>query len=199
MIGDGSSATASTRPPLRLEWIEAGSLAENPHNWRRHPAGQVGALKDLLDDSEIGWAGACLYNETTNRLIDGHARRNAVDPATPIPVLVGNWSEAAEKKILLTLDPLAGMAVPDVEQLEQLLGEVEFDSDALTALALDLEAMVGRDPPPDEPPATTEEPREREPAEARYDVMVQCQSESQQRSLVERLREEGMTCRALSR
>jgi hypothetical protein len=28
--------TAPLKPPLRLEWIEAGSLTENPLNWRRH-------------------------------------------------------------------------------------------------------------------------------------------------------------------
>jgi ParB family chromosome partitioning protein len=125
---------------LRLEWIEAGSLAENPHNWRRHPEGQMAALKDVLADEEIGWAGACLFNERTGRLIDGHARRNAVDPSTPIPVLVGDWSEAAEKKILLTLDPLAGLATPDPEQLRALLDEVSLDTDALKALG---EGLVG--------------------------------------------------------
>jgi hypothetical protein len=62
--------------PLRLEWIEAGSLAENPLNWRRHPDAQVKALKDVIGDPSIGWAGACLYNERTGRLIDGHARKN---------------------------------------------------------------------------------------------------------------------------
>ena len=121
--------------PLRLEWVEAGSLVENPNNWRTHPDGQMGALKDVINDPEIGWAGACLFNEKTGRLIDGHARRNAVDPKTPIPVLIGSWSEEAEKKILLTLDPLAGMAVPDVEQLTKLLDEVKFDSPELVALS----------------------------------------------------------------
>ena len=74
---------------LRLEWIEAGSLQENPHNWRRHPQEQVQALRDLVNDPNVGWAGACLYNERTQRLIDGHARRSSVDPKTPIPTLVG--------------------------------------------------------------------------------------------------------------
>lgn len=130
--------------PLRLEWIEAGSLAENPANWRRHPDGQMGALRDVLNDPEIGWAGACLYNSRTSRLIDGHARRNAVDPATPIPVLVGNWSEAAEKKILLTLDPLASLAAVDAAALASLMDTVQM-GEALAVvtdtLAQELEAL----------------------------------------------------------
>ena len=132
------SPTLPKSPPLRLEWIEAGTLAENPANWRRHPEGQVSALKGIIGDPEVGWAGACLYNERTKRLIDGHARRNAVDPKTPIPVLVGSWSEAAEKKILLTLDPLAGMAVADAEALKALMDEVTLDGDALKSMVDDL-------------------------------------------------------------
>lgn len=127
-----------TKRPLRLEWIEAGSLAENPLNWRRHPEGQTAALKELIGDEEVGWAGACLYNERTKRLIDGHARKSAVDPKTPIPVLIGSWSEAAEKKILLTLDPLASMAVADAEALRELVASVELSGDSLKSMVDDL-------------------------------------------------------------
>ena len=59
--------------PLRLEWVTPDSVAENPRNWRRHPELQKEALGASLD--ECGWAGAMLYNETTGRLVDGHARR----------------------------------------------------------------------------------------------------------------------------
>lgn len=116
-----------TKPPLRLEWIEAGSLAENPSNWRRHSEEQLQTVRELLDDPDIGWAGACLYNERTKRLIDGHARKNVVDPKTPIPVLVGSWTPEAEKKILLTLDPAGGMATGDTEAFELLAAEVNAD------------------------------------------------------------------------
>jgi hypothetical protein len=137
------SARPPGQPPLRLEWIEAGSLDENPLNWRRHPDNQMAALKDVLDDPEIGWAGACLWNERTKRLVDGHARRASVDPSTPIPVLIGSWSEEAEKKILLTLDPLAGLAVPDEANLRTLLGDVTFGQESLRGLAADLVEGLG--------------------------------------------------------
>ena len=42
------------KPPLRLEWIEAGSLTENPLNWRRHSQEQLQSLRELLDDPEVG-------------------------------------------------------------------------------------------------------------------------------------------------
>ncbi len=115
-------------PQLRLEWIESGSLAENPANWRRHSPEQLQSLRDLLADPEVGWAGACLYNERTGRLIDGHARKSVSDPAVPVPVLVGDWSEAAEKKILATLDPLAAMAQGDAEAYAALVAGIQAES-----------------------------------------------------------------------
>jgi hypothetical protein len=110
-----------------LEWIEAGSLDEHPGNWRRHSKEQLASIREMLDDEEVGWAGACLYNERTGRLVDGHARKQVVDPATPVPVLVGNWSEAAEAKILATLDPLASMATGDADAFQALVDQVNFD------------------------------------------------------------------------
>lgn len=114
--------------PLRLEWIEAGSLTENPLNWRKHSQEQLQTVRELLTDPDVGWAGACLYNERTQRLIDGHARRSVVDPRTPIPVLVGNWSEEAEKKILATLDPVGMMATGDVDAYQALIDQVSAQS-----------------------------------------------------------------------
>ncbi|MBN2377043.1 MAG: hypothetical protein JXD22_11620 [Sedimentisphaerales bacterium] len=114
--------------PLRLEWIAAGTLTENPSNWRKHSAEQMHSLSDLLEDPDIGWAGACLFNERTKRLIDGHARRKAVSPETPVPVLVGNWSEDAERKILATLDPVGAMAEGDLNAYKELQAMIDAES-----------------------------------------------------------------------
>src|SRR5262245_28961578 len=127
---------------LRLEWIESGSLTANPANWRRHPEGQMSALKGLIVDPEVGWAGALLFNERTGRLIDGHARQKVVDPKTPVPVLIGSWSEAAEKRILLTLDPIAGMAIADIAQLEALLDDVKIEDEWFDGLRDQLDSII---------------------------------------------------------
>jgi hypothetical protein len=118
--------------PLRLEWRDPDDLAENPRNWRRHPQAQTAALKDVI--AEVGWAGALLYNERTGRLIDGHARKKVVAKGEMVPVLIGDWSDADEAKILATLDPLAAMAERDEAALAALVASVETDSEALAEM-----------------------------------------------------------------
>jgi DNA modification methylase len=132
-MAERKSPTAAV-PPLRLEWRSPVELAENPRNWRTHPDTQLTALSDVL--AEVGWAGACLYNERTGRLIDGHARRKIAlaKGCKKVPVLVGSWDEATEAKILATLDPLGAMAEADSAKLEALLGEVSTGSAALQQL-----------------------------------------------------------------
>jgi hypothetical protein len=131
---------------LRLEWRDPAELAENPRNWRRHPEPQMAALTDVL--AEVGWAGACLYNERTGRLIDGHARRKVAleQGAAKVPVLVGDWDEAQEATILATLDPLAAMASADAAKLDALLREVDTGSEALQGMLAELAEGMGAIP-----------------------------------------------------
>lgn len=88
---------------------------------------------------EVGWAGALLYNERTERLIDGHARKELVEGngGELVPVLVGSWTEEQEKIILATLDPIAGLAETSDKALVNLLDEIECDNP-------DLDYLLGR-------------------------------------------------------
>ncbi len=126
-------------PQLRLEWMDAASLADNPANWRTHPSGQTEALSAVIE--KVGWAGALLYNEATKRLIDGHARKGVPQArGGKVPVLVGSWSEEDERLILATLDPLAAMAGADAAQLDALLKDVDPSGDAVALMLGDLAA-----------------------------------------------------------
>ena len=155
----GSSASSVETSPLRLEWRSPAELAENPANWRRHPERQIAALTDVI--AEVGWAGACLYNEATGRLIDGHARKKvAMDQgASQVPVLIGSWTEEQERKILATLDPLAAMAESNKDALDELLRGAQTGSEALAGMLTDfaeseglyLSRDDGTEPEPEEP------------------------------------------------
>ena len=133
----------STDKGLRLEWVEFASLTPNAKNWRRHPAAQRDALEGVLSD--VGWAGAALYNEATGRLVDGHLRLDVAlrrgDEA--IPVLIGSWSEAQEAEILATLDPIAAMATTDAAALDALLDEVNTGSAAVMDMLAGLAEEAG--------------------------------------------------------
>lgn len=117
---DQTTPRNEDQPALRLEWRSPAELAKHPKNWRTHPDAQLAALTDVI--AEVGWAGACLYNEQTGRLIDGHARRRIAPEqgCEKVPVLVGSWDEATEAKILATLDPISAMAEADSAKLETL-------------------------------------------------------------------------------
>lgn len=112
-------------PPLRLEWRTPSELCENPRNWRTHPAHQIAAMESAI--SKVGWAGALLYNEITDRLIDGHARKGLPLSLTvdgKVPVLIGSWTEDQESIILSTLDPIAQMAGTNTQALVSLLESI---------------------------------------------------------------------------
>ncbi len=138
-------APAIAERPLRLEYRSPAELAENPANWRRHPESQLAALTDVI--AEVGWAGVCLFNEATGRLLDGHARKKvAVDQGVAeVPVLIGSWTEAQERLILATFDPISAQAEADPEKLAALLAGIETESAAVEAL---LAGLAAADPLP---------------------------------------------------
>ena len=160
--------------PLRLEWVAPETLTDNPANWRTHPAEQMKPLDSVL--SAVGWAGACLFNEATGRLIDGHARKKvAIERAEKeVPVLVGTWTPEQEKLILATLDPLAALATMDEAALRKLLEEIETDDPALNEMLERLAAgvEVQTDPPKAGPDEDTAPPVPPDPVTKPLDVWI---------------------------
>ena len=74
----------------------------------------------------MGYADALLARELPDgklMLIDGHLRAETT-PLQEVPVLILDVTEAEADKILLTLDPLAGMAEANQTAIEQLLATV---------------------------------------------------------------------------
>jgi hypothetical protein len=117
-------------------------LLANPANWRIHPQAQQAALEAVL--REVGWVRAVLVNRLTGFVIDGHLRvAMAISRGEPmVPVEYVELEPGEEAMILASLDPLAGMALTDPEQLAAVLGEVRTDDAGLQAL---LESLDVRD------------------------------------------------------
>ncbi|MFN7804751.1 MAG: ParB N-terminal domain-containing protein [Planctomycetaceae bacterium] len=118
-----------------LRRVRGADLVPHPRNWRTHPEPQRQALRGVL--AEIGYADALLARELADgrlQLIDGHLRAEAT-PDALVPVLVLDVTDAEAEQLLLTLDPLAGLAGTDTAMLDELLGSVQFQhAEILAAL-----------------------------------------------------------------
>jgi DNA modification methylase len=124
-----------------LRRVRAKDLLPNPKNWRVHSKTQDAALRGLL--AEVGYAGALLARELPDgklQIIDGHLRAETT-PSAKVPVLILDVTEEEAEKILLTFDPLAGMAGADPERIKALLATVRTDSSAVGEL---LERIAGQ-------------------------------------------------------
>lgn len=171
--------------------VPAGDLLPHPLNFRRHPHSQRAALEDSL--SELGDIRSLLgYRLPDGRiqLIDGHLRRD-LDPQRPVTVEIVDLTEEEARKALLTMDPIAALADTDADAATLLAGLVRTDSEALRAMWQDLsrESPLAIDDEP--PPALT-------PPEEKFLVLIECADEAQQVALLERLRAEGLTVKALT-
>lgn len=185
---------------LEFKWVQAKTLAANPLNWRTHSEAQLKALGAVLGDDDLGWAGALLYNKRTKRLVDGHGRLKLVKPTDYVPVLIGDWSEEKEKKILVTLDPIAGMAGVDQEKLKDLLDTVDLDTPELASLGENLNSLVAGlmdDIPGDSGKAEGNGSGSGSGKSPQYMIIIECKNESHQRKLCQRFIDEKMPHRTI--
>ncbi|MGD9635203.1 MAG: hypothetical protein AB7G28_21860 [Pirellulales bacterium] len=174
--------------------VRASELRPNRRNWRTHPPAQQDALRGLL--AEVGYADALLTRELSDgtlMLIDGHLRAETT-PDAVVPVLVLDVDEAEAGKILLTLDPLAGMATTDNGALQSLLSEVETTSAAVRSF---MDEIARRYQAAGELPTAASDRREIVIPES-YQVVVECRDEADQQAIYERMRSEGYRCRVLT-
>jgi len=139
---------------------------------------------------EIGFARSLLAYPLADgrlKLIDGHLRAS-MDPEQEVDVEVLDVNDAEARALLLAIDPLAQLAGYAAETLEQLRATVEADSAAVKSLWQTLQEASER--------TKREVKRNTESDEAglRFFVLVTCDDEEQQRVLLTRFEEEGLTC-----
>ncbi|HET7496611.1 MAG TPA: ParB N-terminal domain-containing protein [Candidatus Limnocylindrales bacterium] len=118
-------------------------LVPNPANWRTHPTDQQQALSGAL--SEVGWVAQVLVNQTTGHVVDGHLRvKLAISRGEPsVPVLYVELTEAEERLVLASLDPIGAMAEAETLALGELLGNLESVDGELRSLLDRLAAEHG--------------------------------------------------------
>lgn len=173
-----------------LRRVRAGDLKPHPKNWRTHPRFQQDVWRGVLN--EVGMADALLVRELPDgslQLIDGHLRAGATPSAT-VPVLVLDLDDAETEKVLLTHDPLGSLASIDDGKLSELLADAHSDCEAVREML----GKLGREILDEE---LVPERHEIEIAPS-YQVVVECNGESQQREVYDRLRADGFRCRVLT-
>jgi hypothetical protein len=176
-----------------LRRVPARQLRPNPKNWRVHPQNQQDALRGVL--AEVGYAGALVARQLPDgslELIDGHLRAETT-PDQEVPVLVLDVDENEAAKLLALLDPLAAMAETNRDVLADLLAGVETESQAVQEILDEMLASPGPelDATDDAPPAEVDVPE-------MYQVVVECRDEADQKTVFERLRSDGLSCRLLT-
>ena len=116
-------------------------LLANPFNFRVHNALQEKALGGVL--REVGIVQNVLVNSTTQgHMIDGHLRTAMAisNSQQKIPITYVELSEAEEKVVLATFDPLSAMAGKDEDIFKTLVDGMD---DAFKALV----SATGEDTP----------------------------------------------------
>lgn len=113
--------------------VAASDLSANPLNARLHPAAQRAALTAVLDD--VGFVAPVIVNKRTGLIVDGHLRvEEASARGEAVPVAYVELTEAEEREVLATLDPIGAMATYDAALLGELLEGVDTSSDELRSM-----------------------------------------------------------------
>lgn len=143
--------------------IEPDQLLANPLNARRHPGDQRDAIRASLDT--LGWVDVVKVNTRTGRMLDGHMRtEEALSAGVTVPVLFLDLTEDEERRMLATLDPIAGMATYDADVLADLIDGLEFE-DALQGLLAKIGDEATSLPPLDKPGEGPDDPAPEPPVE----------------------------------
>jgi hypothetical protein len=182
-------------PPIRNRIkghrrVRAGDLVPHELNFRAHPDNQRAALEALY--AEVGFARSLLAYELPDgrlKLIDGHLRRD-MDPDMEVDVEILDVNDDEARELLLSIDPLAALALTQTQLHERLLELTPTGSDDLRALweatanahlaALDAPSWPGVQVVPEQ-----------------WLILVTCRDEKEQRELLERFGRDGLKCKPL--
>lgn len=159
-------------------------------NARAHSPAQISHLAQLI--TEYGWTMPMLCDERDG-ILAGHGRWLAAQQlgTKEVPVIVAKgWSAAQKKAYRLADNASALMSSWDVELLRGEIGDLRDQGINLELAGFTPDGLRGIFP------RTAEQRREIE-GDPRFEIVVTCESEAQQRDLLERLAEDGLKCRAL--
>ena len=173
--------------------VRAGDLIPHELNFRVHPESQRAALDALY--RKIGFARSLLAYELPDgrlKLIDGHLRRD-LDPDMEVDVEILDVNDEEARALLLSIDPLADLALVQEQIHQRLMDLTPTDSMELQSLWQETQRTI--DSALEEKPAKNA--ADRPDLDNQFLVLLTCRDEKHQIELLQRFHEEGLECKAL--
>lgn len=187
----------------KLETVAVGRIKPHPRNPNQ---GDVSGIQESIQAN--GFFDPILVQKSTGYIVSGNHRFLAAleEGADKVPVVWLDVGDDEALRLMLAANRFAERASRHPGKLAELLEEIEatdagllgtgYDGEDLTAL---LKSIQGIGPEADPLPPMEEEEAPVEPApKSQFVVYVDCPDEASQDSLLERLTEEGYSCRALT-
>ena len=117
-----------------LIWLPPSELGAHPDNWRVHDRSQKEILSAAIRAGTF--IDPILYNLRTNRIVDGHGRKQVAirDKISHVPVLTCWLSDEQEILVLTQKDNISALAKTNPAALQSLLNRVGDTTDTLKKL-----------------------------------------------------------------
>jgi len=166
--------------------------AYNPRKHLRPSDPEYQRIKRSIE--AFGLAEPLVWNKRTGNLVGGHQRLKILRDefgAAEVDVSVVDLDPAEEKALNLALNKVGGTW--DEGALADLLGELreQIDASVTGFTQAEIDELLGTTP------AENEEDTSSQLAGLIYCVIIDCKDETDQREMLERFNQEGLTCRAL--
>ena len=178
----------------RYEIVPIGAVKPHPKNPRH---GDLAAIRSSLDAN--GWFGAVLAQQSTGYILAGNHRHRALCQrgADKVPVLWIDCDDQTALRILLADNRTSDLAEYDEAWLAELLGVLKDDDVGLTGTGFDEAALNELLHSLDSDLAAETVGDQRDELEERFQIIIECETDEEQRELLARFALEGLSCRAL--
>lgn len=172
--------------------VDPKTLRPHPANPARHPEGQVKLLAKIM--GEHGIRHPIIVSKKSKFIVSGHCRREAAIElgVTAYPVEYHDYKSQSEELAVLVADNhIQELAETDGALMGELLVNLDQHNYPMELTALsDVQVrrfVEGPPLPPDSPIP-----------DAKFGVILECDSEQQQKELFEEFTERGLTCKLLT-
>lgn len=174
------------------EMIDPTTLVPHPRNPNRHPAKQIELLAKIIAGN--GWRAPIVLSNRSGFIVRGHARQLAALHLHATAVPVDRQDYASDEEELADL--IADNRIAELAHIDDLMLRDGLQS--LSSMSFDLD-LTGFDEASLNELTDSLDPKTAQPNESnKWAVLLPCNSEQDQLSLLARFAEEGRECRAIT-